>query len=271
MVEKRTLTLIVLATLVWALIASGLAAYYYLEMDRYQKESGEKEQLLLGIAEGYKEALGRQDLLMRDYNALLGEYYMFTGENYSIFVEKYVQLLSNLGNNCTATINDSPELKETYESLLNATQRLIEQDTVTKDEIEPLLMEFNELLRSIMVKELENLIGENTTIKVNLCIDYGNGTVTWYNVSATPGMSLFDLTQQVAQIEYDYYPTMEPGHVLMKTINGVASLPSDLKYWFWYYWDDTTNQWVLGQVGCDAWTLRDNGTYKWVYKVWGDP
>ncbi|MEM3706095.1 MAG: hypothetical protein QXX59_09360 [Candidatus Bathyarchaeia archaeon] len=269
MVKERTLTLIVLATLVWALIASGLGGYYYLEMDRYKKESDEKEQLLLGIAEGYKEALGRQDLLMRDYNALLGKYY--TGENYSIFAEEYVQLLYNLGNNCTAAINGAPELKEAYESLLNAVKELQEQEVVTKEEFEPLLMEFSGLLRSTVAKELENLIGKNTTIKVNLCIDYGNGTVTWHNVSASPGMSLFDLTQQVAQIEYDYYPAMKPGHVLMKTINGVAPSPSEWKYWFWYYWDDTANQWVFGQVGCDAWTLRDNGTYKWVYKVWGDP
>lgn len=259
----------VLATLVWALIASGLAAYYYLEMGRYQKESDEKQQLLLGITEGYKEALGRQDLLLRDYNALLGEYY--TGENYSLLVGKYVQLLSNLGNNYTATINGFPELEEVYESLTNTTQKLEEQETVTKEEFEPLLMEFHTLLRSVVVKELENLISENTMIKVNLCIDYGNGTKTWYNISASPGMSLFDLTQQVAQIEYDYYPVMQPGHVLMKTINGVAPSPSELKYWFWYYWDDITNQWVFGQVGCDAWTLRDNGTYRWIYKVWEDP
>ncbi|MEM3703847.1 MAG: hypothetical protein QXX79_05480 [Candidatus Bathyarchaeia archaeon] len=270
MIEKRTLTLMVLATFVWALIASGLAAYYYLEMDRYRKESNEKQQTLVEVNEGYKEALGRQDLLLRDYNALLGEYYMFT-ENYSLLVGKYVQLLSNLGNNYTATIRDSLELKEAYESLINAAQKLEEQETVTKEEFEPLLMDFHKLLRSIVAKNLENLIGENTAIKVNLCIDYGNDTITWYNVSASPGMSLFDLTQQVAQIDYDYYPAMEPGHVLMKTINGVASSPSEWKYWFWYYWDDTANQWVFGQVGCDAWTLRDNGTYKWIYKVWGDP
>jgi hypothetical protein len=270
MIEKRALIIATLATIVWASIATGFAAYYYLEMVRYQKESNANRQLLLGVTKGYKEALGRQDLLLRDYNDLLGEYYMFTEENYSIFVEKYVQLLSNLGNNYTATINGSPELKEAYENLMNATQNLKEQNIVTKDEFEPLLMEFNRLLKSIVAEELENLIGENTTIKVNLCIDYGNGTVRWYNVSTSPGVSLFELTNQVAKIEYEYYQKMEPGHVLMKTINGVAPSPAEGKYWFWYYWDENSNQWVFGQVGCDAWTLRDNGTYRWIYKVWGD-
>lgn len=271
MVEKRILTLIVLATLVWALITSGLAAYYYLEMSRYQRESDERQHLLLGIAEGCKKALERQDLLMRDYNALLGEYYMFMEENYSMFVEKYVQLLFNLGSNFTATINGSLELGEAYKNLMNTVQELKGHETVTRDEFEPLLMKFNGLLRSIVAKELKNVVGKNTIIKVNLCIDYGNGTAKWHNVSTILGVSLFDLTRQVAQIEYDYYPLMEPGHVLVKTIDGVTQSPSELKYWFWYYWDDTANQWVFGQMGCDAWVLRDNGTYKWAYKAWGEP
>jgi len=274
MVEKRTLSLIILATLVWAFTASGLAAYYYLEMVRFQKESREKEEQLLKITEEYKEALRKQDLLLRDYNTLLGEYYdysMFMEENYSIFVEKYIRLLSNLSNNYTTIIYGSQKLKESYESLTSTVQGFKDKETVTKEEFEPLLMEFGELLRSVMAKNLENLIGENAMIKVKLCIDYGNGTVTWYNVSVIPGASLFDLTCQVAQVEYDYYLAMAPGHVLIKAINGVSSSLSEWKFWFWYYWEENANQWVLGQIGCDAWTLRDNGTYKWAYKVWGDP
>ncbi|MBS7646737.1 hypothetical protein KEJ24_02715 [Candidatus Bathyarchaeota archaeon] len=267
MVEKRTLTILILATLVWALIASGLSAYYYLEMNRFQRESDEKQQSLLEIAEGYRDALERQDSLLRDYNALLGEYYMQMEEDCSSLVEKYVKLLSSLSGNYTATINGFPELKEAYESLMNSAQNLKGQGNVTKGEFEPLLMEFNELLRVVTARTLEGLIGREIEIRVNLCIDYGNDTVTWYNVTIKPGASLFDLTQQVAKIEYNYYPTMKPGHVLIKTINGVTESFSEWKYWFWYYWDETANQWVLGQVGCDAWTLRDNGTYKWAYKV----
>jgi hypothetical protein len=270
MVEKRTLTIIALAIIVWASIATSFTAYYYLEMNRQQKELNEKQQLLSEIAKNYKESLNKQDMLLRDYNALLGDYYIFTGENYSSFVERYIILLSNLSGNYTLTLNNLPKLKETYDNLLNAVQALT-QVNVTRGDFEPLLMEFNDLLTSLAAKGLESLVGETITIKVNLCIDYGNGTREWHNVSTSPGITLFDLTQQVAQIEYDYYPTMQPGHVLMKTINGVAPSPAEWKYWFWYYWDENSGQWVFGQVGCDAWTLRDNGTYRWIYKGWGDP
>lgn len=271
MAEKRTLVLIILAALVWALIVSGLAAYYYLEMNKYKDESYERQQRLSKITEGYKEALRKQDLLLRDYNTLLGEYYSFMGENYSLFVRKYNQLLSNLDNNYTLTISGSRELKETYESLKRTIQKLEEKKIVAREEIEPLIIGFNGLLRSVVAKNLEILIGENIVIKVSLCIDYGNGTMRWYNVSVVPGTSLFDLTCRIAKVEYDYYPTAEPGHVFVKAINGIASSFSEWKFWFWYYWDETIKRWILGQVGCDAWTLRDNGVYKWAYKVWGDP
>ena len=271
MVEKRTLTIVALATIVWASIATSSAAYYYLEVNRQQKELNEKQRLLSEINENYKEALNKQDMLQRDYNALLGEYYMSMDENYSPFVEKYIKLLSNLSKNYTLILDSFLKLNETYNDLLNAVKALTQQENVTREDFEPLLMEFNDLLTSLVAKQLESLIGETIIIKVNLCIDYGNGTKEWYNVSASPGITLFDLTQQIAQIEYDYYPTMQPGHVLMKTINGVGPSPAEWKYWFWYYWDENSNQWVFGQVGCDAWTLRDNGTYRWIYKVWGDP
>jgi hypothetical protein len=271
MVEKRTLTMAVLAMFVWATIATSFTAYYYLEMNRQQKELNKKQQLLSEIAKNYKESLNKQDMLLRDYNVLLGYYYNFTAKNYSFFVEKYIKLLSNLSGNYTLTLNSLPKLKETYGNLLKAVQALEMQENVTREDFEPLLMEFNDLLTSLAAKELESLVGETVTIRVNLCIDYGNSTREWHNVSTSPGITLFDLTQQVAQIEYDYYPTMQPGHVLMKTINGVAPSPAEWKYWLWYYWDENSNQWVFGQVGCDAWTLRDNGTYRWIYKVWGDP
>lgn len=294
LVEKRTLTFIVLATLIWALIATSSAAYYCLEAVRHQNELSEKQQLLSSIVGNYKASLEKRDLLLRDYNALVGEYYMFMDEDYFPLMDKYGKLLYNLGDNYTSTLNIFPNLQEAYTNLLGEFQELMKRkviahavsylggpgrhyhwlqepardDVITREEFDSLLKEFSKLLTALAAKELESFIGEVTFIKVNLCIDYGNNTRTWYNVSASPGMTLFDLTIEVAEVEYDYYLAMEPGHVFVRTINGVAPSPSEGKYWFWYYLDDVQAGWVFGQVGCDAWTLRDNGTYRWIYKGW---
>ncbi|MDH7478047.1 MAG: hypothetical protein QHH17_06680 [Candidatus Bathyarchaeota archaeon] len=252
LVEKRTLIFIALAILTWALIATGATTYYYLEQLRYQSQLAEKQGLLTGLAENYTISMEKEDMLLRDYNALFGEYY---------------QLFSNLGGNYTHVLNTFPKLNETYAYLLNQALELGAQDVVTRTEFEALLSEFHKLLSNLAAKELEKALIKVSLMHVNLCINYGNETIVWYNVSASPGMTLFDLTKNLTNVEYGYYPWMEPGHVLVNSINGVV--PEGEKYWFWYYWDETNHEWVFGQVGCDAWILKDNGTYRWIYKLWG--
>jgi hypothetical protein len=266
LVEKRTIVFVTLAMLVWASIATGSMAYYYLEQIRYQEQFNENQQLLVELSENYNTSIVKQDLLSRDYNALLGEYYQFLGENCSLFMDKYTKLLSNLSSNYTSTLNKFPKMNETHNNLLNKTQTLCEQSVVTRGEFDSLLNDFYRLFAALTAKELERFIGEMSAIKVNLCIDYGNETKEWHNVSTSSGMTLFDLTQNITNVKYDYYPLMEPGHILVTSINNLA--PSGGKYWFWNYWDEGKNEWIRGQVGCDAWTLKNNGTYKWVYEMW---
>lgn len=267
MVEKRTLAFVIFATLTWALIATGAMAYYYLEQLRYRSQLAETQGLLTGVAENYTMSMAKQDMLLRDYNALFGEYYQLYPENCSIFMAEYCHLLFNVKGNYTYVLNTFPKLNETYAYLLNQAQVLSTQNVITRTEFEALLSEFHELLSNLAAKELENSLVKVSSIHVNLCINYGNETVVWYNVSVSPGMTLFDLTKNLTNVEYGYYPGMEPGHVLVNSINGVAS--DGEKYWFWYYWDETNHEWVFGQVGCDAWILKNNGTYRWIYKIWG--
>jgi hypothetical protein len=267
LVKERTLVFVILATLALALILTGAMAYYYLEKIRYEEQFNEKQQSLMQLTENYKMSMDKQDLLLRDYNTLLEEYYQFFGENCSHFMGEYNKLLSNLASNYTSILNKFPKLNETYTNLLSTSRTLTERNVVTREEFDSLITNFHKLLVDLTAKELESLISEITMINVNLCIDYGNETRIWLNVSVTPGMTLFDLTRNLTKVEYDYYAWMEPGHVLVNSINNVS--PSEGKYWFWYYWDEANQEWIFGQVGCDAWILRNNGTYKWIYKAWG--
>jgi hypothetical protein len=255
-----------LATLTWALMATGSVAYYYLEQTRYQSQFDEKQQMLAELARNYNASLAKQDLLSRDYNALLREYYQFFGDNCSSFVGEYLKLLSDLNSNYTSTLNEFTILNETYDYLLNKTLTLSSQNNVTRGAFDSLLSSFHELSAALVARELEGFLAGVSVVKVNLFIDYGNETKEWYNVSTSPGMTLFDLTQNLTKVEYDYYPLMEPGHTLVTSINGLS--PSGGKYWFWHYWDEAKNEWVAGQVGSDAWMLKNNGTYSWVYEMW---
>jgi len=246
--------------LVWASITTGSVAYYYLEQTRYREQLKEKQQLLSELSENYGVSATKRNLLSGEYGALLGEYQWFVGENYSALMSKYEELLSNLRRNYTLTLNEFPELNATYNNLLNEFQTLSAKSVVTKEEFGSLLDEFYILFAVLATKELEGFVGEISAIHVSLCIDYGNQTIKWYNnIASSFGATLFDLTRKVASVEYSYWATMEPGHILVTSINNYAE-----GYWLWYYWDDTKNEWVFGPVGCDAWILKDNGIYKWI-------
>ena len=258
MVEKRTLAIIILATLTWALIATGSTTYYYLEQARYQEQLNEKQNLLNQLKENYNSHATKKNLISGDYGALLGEYQWFTEENYSPLMSKYEQLLSNLRGNYTPILSAFPELNKTYSNLLNKVQTL-KNENVTKEEFGSLLNDFYKLFTALAMKESEEFLGETFLIHVNLCIDYGNGTVNWYNnTEVTLGTTLFNLTTKIAEVEYSYWTTMEPGHILVDSINNYAE-----GYWIWYYWDENIKDWKWGPVGCDAWILKDNATYKW--------
>jgi len=259
LVEKRTMAFITLATLVWALMATGFMSYYYMEQTKFQNQLDEKQLLLSELAENYEMSTTKRNLLAGDYGTLLGEYQWYSSENYSSLMGKYEKLLSNLSGNYTLTLNAFPELNKTYNNLLSEFQTLNEKSQVSKEEFGSLLDDFYELFTALTIKESEGFLGKVSEIEVSLCIDYGNSTIKWHNTSISSSASLFDLTQKVVEVEYSYWQTMEPGHILITSINNYEA-----GYWIWYYWDEVRNEWVFGPVGCDAWILNNNGIYKWV-------
>jgi len=105
---------------------------------------------------------------------------------------------------------------------------------------------------------LEDL--EGLTILVNIKIDYGNGTVAWYNETRVPlDSTLLTATQIVASVEYS---TSEYGAFVNK-INGVGEDPDT--YWLWSYWDPDKRSWEFGPVGADQWVLHNGDTVSWTY------
>ncbi|MDI6690766.1 MAG: hypothetical protein QME50_02720 [Candidatus Bathyarchaeota archaeon] len=259
MVEKRTLAFATLAVLVWAFLATSFMAYYYLQQSRFKDQFEEKQQLLRELTESYEESVAKRNSLSAEYGALLGEYQWFQGENYSSLMNAYSSLLSNLNGNYTSMLSEFPELNTTYNNLLAKTQTLSEKSEVTREEFGSLLNDFYKLFNALALKELDNAVGITSEIQVSLCINYTKigGTVEWHNISISVCSTLFDLTRKVANITYDYYAIIEPGHIIITSINNQTA------GWLWYYWDETINDWAWGPVGCDAWTLKNNGIYKW--------
>ncbi len=99
-------------------------------------------------------------------------------------------------------------------------------------------------------------------IIVNIGVDYGNGTRTYYNdTNAWTGETVLAVTERVATVEtasstYGTYVT---------AINGLKA-EGDFGWTYWS-WNSTGNSWDFAPVGADVYQIVANGsTFLWYYQ-----
>ena len=162
---------------------------------------------------------------------------------YNELSEKYLSLLENY----TALVEDYNKLVQKYNELLDNYTRLFGEHQAEKENYMQLLEEY-----------------ENVTMRVNICIDYGNGTVVWYNDTLIPlGYDLLRATQIIAVVNYTYWEAYQACFV--DAINGVWN--TDTWYWMWLKWNVEDHEWEYGQVGADKYTLSKGETVMWRYEI----
>jgi len=274
LVEKRTLVFLTLVILVWAILISSLAGYFYLQNTIYTKQIGENQQSLNKTASSYDELMSKYNTLLSEYSMLYGSY-SFLGVDFTLLMDSLDRLMGDLKGNYSSILTNQKDLNETYYTLEENYQLVFQEGNVTKEDFGRLLNEYYELFNLLAIRELSLVLSETVTLTVNSCIDYGNGTINWYNETKMPaGSSLFQLTQKIAEINYTYYPSMKPGHILVNSINDKEAYTigfSEGWSWIWHYWDSNEQKWISGPVGCDAWMLKNGGIYKWKFEHWSWP
>lgn len=98
-------------------------------------------------------------------------------------------------------------------------------------------------------------------LRINLLLDYGNGTRRWYNSTLVPlGSSLLNATAQVASVNY----TSGAYGAFVNSINGLSNDKSRSMYWI--YWVFRDGKWVLGEVAADRFKLKDGDVVAWFYE-----
>ena len=127
----------------------------------------------------------------------------------------------------------------------------------------------------ISAKYNELLSSKPIYIKVNLLIDFGNGTKKWYNGTTTYGSTLLDYTIQVTNgnvVWIDYGSPARPTYTgaqgsvdkSQAFVIAILGVKQDSKhYWLWYYF--AFGNWTMGPVGAGQYTLGNNSIVSWVY------
>ena len=108
----------------------------------------------------------------------------------------------------------------------------------------------------------ESLLTElsGVTMRVNTKLDYGNGTVKWFNSTRVPVNATL-LT--VSKINLDVRYSVSDLGAFVTSINGIEG--DSHHYWAWNYYDKSSKAWVLGPIGSDKWVLHDGDFVAWTY------
>lgn len=275
MVEKRTLVFAAVAVLVWAVSISSLAGYFYLQSATYSEKLAENQQSMNEMATAYDGSMVKHNSLLSEYSVLYGNYLFSMDDSFTLLTYSFGKLLNSLKGNYSYLLMNQEDMNNTYDALQGKYQAVDQKGNVTREEFGELLSEYYELFNVLSMRELGGLVTEAVTLTVSVCIDHENKTMEWHNETSMPtGSTLFQLTQEIATVNYTYYPETKPGHIRLTSINDEEEYSIDYSEgwsWIWCYWNDEGQTWVSGPVGCDAWMLKAGGIYKWSFEHWSWP
>jgi len=102
---------------------------------------------------------------------------------------------------------------------------------------------------------------------VNVAIDYGNGTVKWFNSTPLPqGATVLTALLCVAsRVDYTYGTY----GVYVKSVDGVEErIVSKNEGYSWLWYAFKGGKWEMGAVAADAYKLSDGDTIMWRYVHW---
>jgi len=264
-----------LATIVWAALASAFVGYYYLENSNNSAQLKSANNSLDAVASSYFDASSKYNSLQSEYGAVYGNYYYLPqNSDYTPLMPSLGTLITDFSGNYSSLLAQT-DLNGTYNQLLNDYQTLSQTGNVSRSDFENLLGEYYDLFSLSAIRDLGLSISNAATLSVNVEINE-NGTVQWSNKTQVPaGTTLFEITQQISVVKYTYDAAYQPGHVFVDSINNLAEYtnPSGTAgySWLWYYSNDNGKTWISGPVGCDAWLLSNGSLYLWNYTSWSFP
>jgi hypothetical protein len=105
------------------------------------------------------------------------------------------------------------------------------------------------------------MVGQQTTVTVNIGINYGTGPVDWRNNTIVPsGENLLNATMRVAEVKYTTYPGLG---VFVTGINGRNQNPSANLYWLFWVYNTHSQQYESPPVGASSYLLTSSQTVQW--------
>jgi len=98
------------------------------------------------------------------------------------------------------------------------------------------------------------------TMHVSMRLEFGNGTVRWFNGTRVPlNSTILTATKLTVPTEY----SVSDLGAFVTAISGVSG--GTHHYWGWSYYDAKAKSWAMGPVGSNAWVLHNGDLFAWTY------
>jgi hypothetical protein len=109
-------------------------------------------------------------------------------------------------------------------------------------------------------------IVNDTAMQVSIGIDYGNGTVSWFNNTYVPvGVNALNATRMVANVAATYDPTYGEYYVTgINGVNGTVTSPTSGTYWAISTWENGTSTPLT--VGADQYIMMHGDILVWTFE-----
>jgi hypothetical protein len=112
---------------------------------------------------------------------------------------------------------------------------------------------------------------ESISLRVNILVNYGNGTNVWHNNTALPvGSTAFTAILGVADVRYK--DSGADLGILVTSVDGLTN--NSTQGWFYWYRDVEKSEWVLPDYSCAKYILHRGDTIAFAYEsymTWPPP
>jgi phage-related tail protein len=142
-----------LASIVWAGLASTFAGYYFLQNGNNTEQLKSAQNSMNKVASSYSDATKKYDSLLAEYGSLYGNYSYFSSDDYATLMPPLGSAIADLGKNYTDLFEQN-DMNKTYNQLLIDYEALLQKANITRTDFGNLLSEYYDLFNLSTLREL---------------------------------------------------------------------------------------------------------------------
>lgn len=187
--------------------------------------------------------------------------YFYQNQQETEAAQNYAQELNGTISRYNLLVSNYDHVLRNYNTTLSLLTKALSNLNTSSAAYQSGINELSALWDSY-VNETRTFKGSYATYSADMMIDYGNGTLVWYNDTAIqPGWNLYTATLVLLKgnVQATWYPAFQPPEHFVYGINGVVG--PNTKGWF--IWEFGRGAWQASTTGADPLQVYNGTIFAW--------